>query len=78
MPFPTTWIDLEITILNEVSQRKANIMFLSTYIWNLENTNELICKNRLTDITKYTYGYQKGMKEGINQQFGINRKTYHI
>ena len=66
MPFPTTWIDLEITILNEVSQRKANIMFLSTYIWNLENTNELICKNRLTDITKYTYGYQKGMKEGIN------------
>ena len=66
MPFPTTWIDLEITILNEVSQRKANIMFLSTYIWNLENTNELICKNRLTDITKYAYGYQKGMKEGIN------------
>ena len=41
-------------------------MFPSTYIWNLENTNELIYKNRLTDIKKYTYGYQKGMEGEIN------------
>ena len=26
MPFATTWMDLEIIILNEVRQRKKNIM----------------------------------------------------
>ena len=26
MPFPATWMDLEIIILNEVSQRKTNII----------------------------------------------------
>ena len=31
MPFGTTWMDLEIIILNEVRQRKTNII----YMWNL-------------------------------------------
>ena len=26
MPFATTWMDLEIIILNEVNQRKTNVM----------------------------------------------------
>jgi len=29
MPFATTWMDLEIGILSEVSQRKANIIYYS-------------------------------------------------
>ena len=27
MPFPTTWVDLEIIILSEVSQTKKNIWY---------------------------------------------------
>ena len=43
MPFSATWMDLEITILTEVSQRQ--ISYDITYIWNLKNDrNELIYK----------------------------------
>ena len=28
MPFPVTWIDREIIILSEVSQKKTNIYYL--------------------------------------------------
>ena len=33
MPFAATWMDLEIIILSEVSQRK--ISYGITYMWNL-------------------------------------------
>ena len=35
MVFSATWIDLEIIILSEVSQREKNI-YINTYMWNLE------------------------------------------
>ena len=34
MPFAATWMDLDIIILSEVSQRKIPCDI--TYIWNLE------------------------------------------
>ena len=45
--FAATWIDLEIIILSEVSQRQ--ISYDITYIWNLKknNTNELIYKTEI-------------------------------
>ena len=46
MPFAATWIDLEIIILSEVSQKKKRqIPYDITYIWNLKyDTDELIYK----------------------------------
>ena len=42
-PFAATWMDLEIIILSEVSQRQ--ISYDVTYMWNLKyDTNELIYK----------------------------------
>ena len=35
MPFSATWMDLEISILSEVSQTKTNIYDFA-YIWNLK------------------------------------------
>ena len=45
MPFVTTWMDLEITIMNEeISQRKTNI-YDTKYMQSLKNdTNKLIYK----------------------------------
>ena len=34
-PFSATWMDLEISILSEVSQTKTNIYDFA-YIWNLK------------------------------------------
>ena len=44
MPLATTWIDLEIIMLSEVSQRERQIQYI-TYMWNLKyDANELIYK----------------------------------
>ena len=51
MPFAATWMDLEIIILNEVSQRQ--ISYDITYLWNLKNdTNELIYKTKIDSHKK--------------------------
>ena len=40
MPFPAEWMDPEIIILSEVSQRKTNTIYV-TYMWNPKDfTNE--------------------------------------
>ena len=43
MPFATTWMDLEIIILREVSQKEKDKYHDITYRWNLQyDTNETI------------------------------------
>ena len=62
MPFGATWVDLEITILSEVSQTKTKI----AYVWNLKkiSTNEVIYKtenNKPTALKNLTV--TKGKRE---------------
>ena len=52
MPFAATWMDLEIIILNKVSQRKTNIVWYHLYVESKKNrTNELTYK---TEIDSHT------------------------
>ena len=45
MPFTATWMDLEVIILSEVSQRKSSIIWYRLYVEFLKNhINELIYK----------------------------------
>ena len=47
MPFAATWMDLEIIILSEVSQKQRQIPHDITYMWNLKyDTNEHIYKTK--------------------------------
>ena len=77
MPFGATWVDLEITILSEVSQTKTKI----AYVWNLKkiSTNEVIYKTEIDAQTwKTNLWLPKGkVRKGINQKFGIIHTTVH-
>ena len=58
MPFEATWMDLEIIILSEISQKKT-IPYDITYIWNLKKLYKLTYlqnRNRLTGIEN-KHGY---------------------
>ena len=53
MPLTATWMDLQIIILSEVSQRQ--ILYYIAYMWNLENdANELIYKTETDSLTQKT------------------------
>ena len=48
MSFAATWIDLEILILSEVSQRKTNIIWYRLYVESKKSgTNEPIYKTEI-------------------------------
>ena len=52
MPFAATWMDLEITLLSEVSQTEKDIYHIISHMWNLKyNTNELIYKTETDSQT---------------------------
>ena len=58
--FAATWMDLEIVIQSEVSQKKKDkyhTILLIYGIWK-NNSNELTCQAEIeAQITKHSYGY---------------------
>ena len=68
--FPT-WMDLEIVILSEVSQRKRNI------VYHIYAQAEKSLQNRKTHrLRERTCGYQdEGLEEGTVREFGTDMYT---
>ena len=54
MPFAVTWMDLQIIILNEVRQRKTNIMWYKLYVESKKND-----KMNLFTKQKQTHRHRK-------------------
>ena len=73
MSFVATWIDLEIVILSEVSQRRRNIVWHPLYV-----ESSVIHRNLFTKEThrEQIYGCQEeGSGEGIVREFEIDMYT---
>ena len=52
MPFAATWMQLEIIILNEVSQKEKDKYHIITYMWNLKyDTNEPTYETETESLT---------------------------
>ena len=65
MPFATTWKDLEIIIIGEVSQRKTNIIF---YQMNL-----FIKQKQLADLENKLLTTREEDRGRIMWEYGVNR-----
>ena len=72
MPFAAIWMDLDITILSEVSRkRKTNIIWLS-FIWNLKyNRNELIYKTNRPICIENRFVVAKGEEGWGRDELGV-------
>ena len=63
MPFAATWMDLEIVILSEVSQRKYRMISLICGIFK-NGTNELIYKTEIKSQMQKTNLWLPRLKQG--------------
>ena len=76
MPFAATWMQLEIIILSEVSQKKTNHLYVESKIWQkwAYLQNKQTHKHR-----EQTCGCQVGGGRGIDWEFGVDRcKLLHL
>ena len=78
MPFAAAWMELEILILSEVSQKeKRQIPYDITYIWNLIYcTNEPFQRKENHGLGEQTCGCQGGgggRGNGMDWESGVNR-----
>ena len=65
MPSAPTWMELEIIILSEVTQRKRNIIWYHLYIEYKKLYKWIYLQNKETHrCLKQTYGYQKRQQWG--------------
>ena len=83
MPFAATWVQLEILILSEVSQRKDKIPNDITYRWNLKyDTNEPFYRTETNSQTKTDLwlprGKGKGKGVGWTGSLGLIDANYYI
>ena len=71
MSFAATWVDLEITILSQVSQTEKDKYHDITYMLNLKNdTNELIYRIETDSQTQKTNLRLPKGKDGGREKLG--------
>ena len=66
MPFAATWMDLEIIIVSEISQKEKDKHHVISLICGIENTIQMNLFTKQKQTHRHIYGYQrgKGVREG--------------
>ena len=68
MLFAATWLDLQIFIVSEASQRKTNIVWHHLYVESKKDKNDLIYKTEVDSQTENKLMVTEG-DGGISQEF---------
>ena len=71
LPFGTLWMDLKGIVLNEMSDRERQTLYVLTYIWNLKKLNSW--KLRVEWWLPGTWGLGKYRSKGTNCNFKLNK-----
>ena len=63
MPFAATWMQLEIIILSEMSERVRQIPYDITFMWNLKyGTNDPITQKQIMDMeSRFVFASREGV-----------------
>ena len=76
-PFAAAWMQVEIIMLSEVSQKeKDKYRKIITFVWNLKyGINEPIYKTETDSQTQKTDLWlpRRGLQGGMNWKFGVSR-----
>ena len=79
MPFAATWMQLEILILSEVSQKERQILRGITYMWNLKyGTNERIYEIETDIEDRLVAAKGQGSGSEMDGEFEVSRRNYYI
>ena len=80
MPFAVTWMDLEIVIHTEVSQKEKDKYHIISFVHGIQKngTDELICKAeiRVTDVENKLMVTKRGKGDGKNWEVEIDIHTF--
>ena len=76
MPFAATWMQLEIVVQGEVSQKEKQVSCGNICMWSLKyNTNERTCGTETgsLDVREQPYGCQggRGVAEGWSGRLAL-------
>ena len=78
MPFAATWIELEILILSEVSQKERQIPYDITYMWNVKQDTSNFYNRETYPKTQRTNLWGGGEGEGWSGSLELTFANYYI